>query len=98
MFFTNEILNWTCYSLDGKDNATVAGKNSLAALPNGLHNITVYYKDKFGNIGRFRYFLLVCSSSFILTPREVTLAANPRSPLFRLLSIFGRFATMIFIA
>jgi hypothetical protein len=43
--------SWIGYSLDGKDNVTVTGNTTLAGLSNGLHNITVYAKDSFGNIG-----------------------------------------------
>jgi hypothetical protein len=39
------------YSLDGKDNVTVAGNTTIAGLSNGLHNVTVYAKDAFENVG-----------------------------------------------
>ena len=37
------------YSLDGQDNVTVTGNSTLNGLTNGLHKITVYANDTFGN-------------------------------------------------
>lgn len=42
---------WLGYSLDGQENVTVTGNTTIAQLPDGLHNVTVYGKDTFGNIG-----------------------------------------------
>jgi hypothetical protein len=39
------------YSLDGKDNVTVNGNLTFADLPNGVHNLILYAKDTFGNVG-----------------------------------------------
>jgi hypothetical protein len=39
------------YSLDGQDNVTIVGNTTLTALPNGLHNVTVYAKYTEGGIG-----------------------------------------------
>ena len=39
------------YSLDGQDNVTIAGNNTLTGLPKGSHNLTVYVTDRSGNIG-----------------------------------------------
>ena len=39
------------YSLDGQDNLTVTGNITLSGLSNGLHNVTVYVKDEFENMG-----------------------------------------------
>jgi hypothetical protein len=44
-------VNWTGYSLDGKQNVTITGDTSLSSLSSGMHNITVYAKDLFGNVG-----------------------------------------------
>jgi hypothetical protein len=50
-FTVNKPVDWVGYSLDGKDNVTITGNTTLTGLSNGLHNITVYAKDSFGNIG-----------------------------------------------
>ena len=50
-FAVNKPASWVGYSLDGLDNVTVAGNTTLAGFSSGLHNITVYAKDSFGNIG-----------------------------------------------
>jgi hypothetical protein len=39
------------YSLDGQDNVTVTGNTTLSDLSSGLHNVTVYARDEFGNTG-----------------------------------------------
>ena len=39
------------YSLDGQDNVTLTGNSTISELPNGLHNVTVYARDTFGNEG-----------------------------------------------
>jgi hypothetical protein len=51
VFSVDEAVNWTGYSLNGKDNVTITGNATLADLPNGLHNVTVYANDTFGNMG-----------------------------------------------
>ena len=51
LFTVDKLVNWTGYSLDGQDNVTVTGNTTLTGLSNGLHNITVYAEDTFGNIG-----------------------------------------------
>ncbi len=39
------------YSLDGQDNVTFTGNLTLAKIPVGAHNITVYATDAYGNVG-----------------------------------------------
>jgi hypothetical protein len=51
VYSADKPINWTSYSLDGQENITFTGNNTLLALSNGLHNITVYAQDTFGNIG-----------------------------------------------
>ncbi len=51
LMFTLDKANWTGYSLDGKDNNTISGNFTLNGLPNGLHNVTVYANDTYGNMG-----------------------------------------------
>jgi hypothetical protein len=50
-FVINEVASWMGYSLDGLNNVTVAGNTTLTDLSAGLHNVTVYAKDAFGNFG-----------------------------------------------
>jgi len=42
---------WMGYSLDGQETVTITGNTTLSALSNGLHNVTVYAKDSFENMG-----------------------------------------------
>jgi len=51
VFTQDKPVNWTSYSLDGKLNVTVAGNTTLTGLSFGLHNVTVYAEDTFGNVG-----------------------------------------------
>jgi hypothetical protein len=39
------------YSLDGQETITITGNTTIAGLTNGLHNVTVYAKDTFENMG-----------------------------------------------
>ena len=50
-FNSDKAVNWTSYSLDGQANVTFTGKTNLTDISNGLHTITVYSQDTFGNIG-----------------------------------------------
>jgi hypothetical protein len=50
-FVVNKEVSWMGYSLDGKNNVTVAGNFSLSGLNAGMHNVTVYANDSFGNVG-----------------------------------------------
>jgi hypothetical protein len=50
-FTVNKPTSWMGYSLDGQENVTVMSNTTLAGLSAGLHNVTVYAKDEFGNTG-----------------------------------------------
>jgi hypothetical protein len=50
-FTVNKPVAWLGYSLDGQENVTVSGNSTIAGLPNGLHNVTVYARDEFENTG-----------------------------------------------
>jgi hypothetical protein len=50
-FTVNRPAMWLGYSLDGKENVTITGNTTLSELSNGLHNVTVYANDTFGNMG-----------------------------------------------
>lgn len=50
-YLADEQLNQTTYSLDGNENVTFSGNATLTALPNGMHNVTVYAWDQAGNVG-----------------------------------------------
>jgi parallel beta-helix repeat protein len=50
-FTINKQTSWMGYSLDGQDNVTITGNTTLTGLSSGLHNITVYAKDEFENMG-----------------------------------------------
>jgi hypothetical protein len=50
-FTVNKTVSWVGYSLDGRDNVTVSGNTTIGGLANGLHNVTVYAEDSFGNVG-----------------------------------------------
>jgi len=51
IFTVDKQVNWMGYSLDCQDNITVPGNITLSELTNGVHNITVYAEDTFGNEG-----------------------------------------------
>jgi len=50
-FKLNKPAAWMGYSLDGRDNVTIAGNVTMDGLSNGLHNVTVYARDELENTG-----------------------------------------------
>ena len=50
-FLVNETVAWLGYSLDGGDNVTVSNNMTLAGLSDGVHRLTIYANDTFGNMG-----------------------------------------------
>jgi N-acetylneuraminic acid mutarotase len=51
IFTVDKAVNWNGYSLDGQQNVTITGNTTIINVTNGLHSITVYAKDTFGNEG-----------------------------------------------
>ncbi len=51
LFTVDESVDWIGYSFDGKENLTTSGNTTIANITNGLHSITVYANDTFGNFG-----------------------------------------------
>jgi parallel beta-helix repeat protein len=51
LFTVDKQAVWMGYSLDGEQNVTLTGNSTISGLTNGLHKITVYAKDTFGNEG-----------------------------------------------
>jgi hypothetical protein len=47
----DENTSWVGYSLDNQANVTINGNAVLRDLSNGVHNVTVYAEDSYGNIG-----------------------------------------------
>jgi hypothetical protein len=50
-FTVNKPAVWMGYSLDGQETVSITGNVTLGKLSNGLHNVTVYAEDTFGNMG-----------------------------------------------
>ena len=50
-FTVNELTTQIKYSLDGQENATIAGNKTLTNLPYGDHNIRIFATDEAGNTG-----------------------------------------------
>jgi hypothetical protein len=50
-FHTDQPILKPSYSLDGNQNVTIAGNFTIVNLSNGLHNLTIYATDTFGNMG-----------------------------------------------
>jgi hypothetical protein len=51
VFTVDKPVDWMGYILDGNEIMTILGNVSLSNLSNGLHNITIYANDTFGNMG-----------------------------------------------
>lgn len=71
-FTVNENISQVTYSLDGKDNVTIAGNTTLTGLSVGAHNLTVYAWDDAGNIGASQMvnFAVANMTSATLQPSE----------------------------
>ncbi len=50
-FTLDKQVDWTGYSFDGKENVATSGNATLAGLSNGIHKVTVYANDTYGNVG-----------------------------------------------
>jgi hypothetical protein len=50
-FTVNKPATWFGYSLDGAENVTIEGNTTFSELALGAHNVTVYARDTFGNVG-----------------------------------------------
>jgi N-acetylneuraminic acid mutarotase len=50
-FTVNKQAVWMGYSLDGQNNVTISSNTTITDLSNGLHNVTVYARDEFDNVG-----------------------------------------------
>ena len=50
-FTVDRPVSWMSYSLDKSDNTTITGNYTLSELSAGVHNVTVYVGDSFGNVG-----------------------------------------------
>jgi N-acetylneuraminic acid mutarotase len=77
-FTVNKPAAWMGYSLDGHDNVTVTGNTTLSRLSSGLHNVTVYAEDTFGNKGASEtiYFSVEVSEPFPIAPVAAASAAT----------------------
>ncbi len=56
VFTVDKPVNWTGYSFDGEPNVTVTSSSlltnvTIANVTNGVHNVTVYANDTYGNMG-----------------------------------------------
>lgn len=78
VFSVDKLVNWTGYSLDGQDNVTITGNTTLSGLSNGLHNVTVYAKDSFENIGASEtvWFSVAEAEPFPVVPVAVVSGAS----------------------
>ena len=75
-FTVNKQASWLGYSLDGEGNVTVTGNVTLSGLPDGLHNVTVYARDEFGNLGVSETSSFTVDESFPVVPVAVASAAS----------------------
>jgi hypothetical protein len=50
-FTVDEPVSWIAYSLDNQANTTIDGNTTLSGLTEGLHSVTLFANDTFGNMG-----------------------------------------------
>lgn len=78
-FTINKPTSWIGYSLDGQTNVTIDGNTTLPQLTPGLHNITIYANDTYGNTGTSKtvnFTIAQETEPFPNTPIAVTSAAS----------------------
>jgi parallel beta-helix repeat protein len=61
-------VNWTGYSLDGNQNVTITGNTTLTGLSSGVHNVTVYANDTYGNMGTSETVTFTIPEPFPIVP------------------------------
>jgi parallel beta-helix repeat protein len=61
-------VNWTGYSLDGQQNVTITGNTTLTGLSSGLHNVTVYANDTYGNMAASETLTFTIPEPFPVVP------------------------------
>jgi hypothetical protein len=76
IFTLDKPVNCTCYSLDGQDNVTITGNTTLSELANGLHNVTVYAKGEFENMGASETICFSVEVPFPVVPLAVASVAT----------------------
>ena len=72
-FFVDKPVNWTGYSLDGQQNVTIVGNTTLTGLSSGVHEVTIYANDTYGNIGSSETITFTVSEPF---PTELVATAT----------------------
>jgi parallel beta-helix repeat protein len=70
-FTVDKSVNWTGYSLDGKQNITITGNTTLTGLSDGLHNLTIYANDTYGNMGASETVTFTIPEPFPVVPVAV---------------------------
>jgi N-acetylneuraminic acid mutarotase len=68
LFNVDKPVNLACYSLDGKQNVTIIGNTTLTGLSNGLHSVTVYANDTYGNTAASETVAFNISPPFPIVP------------------------------
>ncbi|MHC3129641.1 MAG: hypothetical protein IBV52_06150 [Candidatus Bathyarchaeota archaeon] len=84
-FTVDEPTSWIGYCLDGQVNVTLTENTlTLTGLTNGLHNVTVYAKDTFENMGASEtiYFSVAQPESTEPEPTEPEPTEPTEAPLF----------------
>ena len=81
---------WIGYSLDGQNNATITENATIGGLPSGLHNITVYAKDSFGNTGTSETVTFSISEPFPIVPVAAVSAVSIAAVIAAGLLLYNR--------
>jgi parallel beta-helix repeat protein len=68
IFGVDRSVNWMGYCLDGQQNVTVTGNTTLPELHSGLHNVTVYANDTYGNMGSSETVAFIIPEPFPIVP------------------------------
>jgi len=75
-YSVNEPTAWQGYSFDGATNITLKGNTTLTDLIDGLHTLTVYANDTFGNMNSSKVWFTIDATSPIIN----TASLNTTTP------------------
>ena len=73
VFTVNKPAVWMGYSLDGQEVIATTGNTTLSGLASGVHNVTVYAKDAFENMGASE---TICFSTEVPFPTTLVAVAS----------------------
>jgi hypothetical protein len=89
VFTANKNISATSYSLDGQQNVSIVGNTTIDNIPDGLHSLTVYANDTYGNVGSQTVEFIVQAPAEIGSTTTIIVIASAVGIIFVIVGIFG---------